>query len=206
MEFFKCLNDKVDIAPLLEEINNNEDAWLIDTARQDYNKIQKNTQTIHIRKRTDRKDIKGDEDQESEWTGMEKLFPLATQFMLDVAKQVNGELSRAVIVRLKPKEAVYLHVDHGAYYLIRDRYHLVLKSQEGSILMSGGEIVTMQEGELWWFDNREHHQAQNNSDDWRVHYIFDILPEKYKELAYNPITPDEISLRLKAAKEARQQE
>jgi hypothetical protein len=65
-------------------------------------------------------------------------------------------------------------------------------------MMSGGEKTLMREGELWWFDNRQHHQAINNSDDWRIHFIFDILPDKYKELAKNPVTLDEVSLKLKA--------
>ena len=68
------------------------------------------------------------------------------------------------------------HVDAGAYYRIRDRFHLVLRSREGSPLTSGGETVVMREGELWAFDNKAEHDARNPIDEPRVHLIFDVLP------------------------------
>lgn len=186
----------IDIAPLLEEIEQNEDAWTANTSRQDDIKVQSETQTIYIRNPVKREDLRTLENQESQWTEMSKRFPKACEFMSAVAEKAGGTLSRATIVRLQPNGSVYLHIDDGAYYFIRKRIHLVLKSDKGSILMSGGETVKMQEGELWWFDNRQHHQAVNNSDDWRIHFIFDVLPDKYKELAKNPLHLDEVSKRL----------
>lgn len=41
--------------------------------------------------------------------------------------------------------------------------------------MSGGETVRMREGELWWFDNKQYHESHNESEDWRIHYIFGHL-------------------------------
>ncbi|MEO0968094.1 MAG: aspartyl/asparaginyl beta-hydroxylase domain-containing protein [Cyanobacteria bacterium J06639_18] len=35
----------------------------------------------------------------------------------------------------------------------------------------------MQEGELWWFDNKQPHESFNASEQWRIHLIFDVLPE-----------------------------
>ena len=93
---------------------------------------------------------------------------------------MHCHLSRATIVRLKPKSQVFRHIDEGSYYFLRDRFHLVLQSSAGSVLMSGGEQVRMQEGELWWFDNKQYHESYNESDDWRIHYIFDLLPADYQ--------------------------
>lgn len=199
MEYFKCLQKNVNVSSLLTEIEENEDAWFANTKRQELIPVQRETQTIIIRKPTDRDDIEALQNQETEYTDLAARFPLACKFMESVAKATDGTLSRATIVRLQPKGHVYLHVDHGAYYLIRKRYHLILKS-EGSIMMSGGETVNMQEGELWWFDNSQHHQALNNSDQWRIHFIFDVLPNKYAALAKNPLTPDEVTARMKQAK------
>ncbi len=42
-------------------------------------------------------------------------------------------------MRLKPKSQVFRHIDEGSYYFLRDRFHLVLRSSAGSVLMSGGE-------------------------------------------------------------------
>lgn len=72
----------------------------------------------------------------------------------------RGTLGRAKIVRLPPDGRVLPHRDRGDYYAKRDRYHLVLDSP-GSWMRCGDEEVTMREGELWWFDNKEKHEVRN---------------------------------------------
>lgn len=197
MDYFDLIKKDIDTSALLKEINDNEDAWLVNTNRQDKIKVQSKTQTISLRGAVKRDDLHINENQESDWSPLSAQFPLACEFMKNWANTFQGTLSRGVIVRLQPKESVYLHIDHGSYYFLRDRYHFVLKSTNGSLMMSGGEKVKMQEGELWRFDNNQHHQAINNSDDWRIHYIFDVLPQKYARIAKNPLSLNEISLKLK---------
>lgn len=85
-----------------------------------------------------------------------------------------------------------VHVDIGSYYFIRNRFHLVLRSPSGSVLRAGDEQVRMSEGELWWFNNKQHHSAFNESDEWRIHYIFDLLPPSYASLAVNPVRVDHL--------------
>jgi aspartyl/asparaginyl beta-hydroxylase (cupin superfamily) len=34
----------------------------------------------------------------------------------------------------------------------------------------------MREGELWWFDNKQEHEARNDSEYDRIHLIFDLEP------------------------------
>jgi hypothetical protein len=53
--------------------------------------------------------------------------------------------------------------------------------------MSGGETVRMREGELWWFDNKQFHESQNQSDDSRIFYIFGLLPAEYRGVAVNAV-------------------
>jgi len=79
-------------------------------------------------------------------------------------------------VRLAPQKQVYRHIDTGAYYRVRDRYHFVLRSDGGSPLTSGDERCVLHEGQLWWFDNKLPHEAFNPGDTWRIHLIFDLLP------------------------------
>jgi Aspartyl/Asparaginyl beta-hydroxylase len=118
--------------------------------------------------------------------------------MAKIAEAMKSSLSRATIVRLKPKSQVGQHIDAGSYYLIRNRFHLVLHSTSGSVLISGNEAVRMRAGELWWFDNKQHHSAFNESDEWRIHYIFDLLPLAYQRLAVNPLPPAAPTLELVA--------
>jgi len=208
LQYFNRYANNIDVAPFLKELEDNDDAWTLNTSRQDNIKVQSETQTIYIRNAVPRPDLKTMENQESYWTEMSQKLPVCTAFMNNVAQKMGGTLSRATIVRLKPRGNVYLHIDDGAYYFIRKRMHFVVKSDQGSILMSGGETVKMKEGELWWFDNRQHHQAINNSDDWRIHFIFDVLPDKYKDLAKNPLPLDDVKKRIEeqnaAAKKAKE--
>lgn len=187
MKYFKLIRSGIDVAPLLEEVDSQEEAWLIDTGRQDRIRVQRDTNTIFISAAVHRSDLPINENQETRLTSVSKLFPRALEFMTAFAREMNCQLSRATIVRLKPKSRVLRHIDVGSYYFLRDRFHLVLRSTAGSVLMSGGEEVRMKEGELWWFDNKQYHESYNESGDWRIHYIFDLLPADYSDVAVNAV-------------------
>jgi outer membrane protein assembly factor BamB len=187
MKYFKLIRSGIDVAPLLEEVRSQEQAWLTDTGRQDKIRVQRDTNTIFLSAAVHRPDLHVNENQESRLTSVSRLFPKALAFMTGFAQEMECQLSRATIVRLKPKSQVFRHLDEGSYYFLRDRFHLVLLSAAGSVLMSGGEQVRMQEGELWWFDNKQYHESYNESDQWRIHYIFDLLSADHSDLAVNPI-------------------
>ena len=59
---------------------------------------------------------------------------------------------------------------------MRGTSRLVLRSAGGSPLAAGGERILMRPGELWAFDNKARHWADNPSEEPRVHLIFDVLP------------------------------
>ena len=187
MKYFKLIRSGVDVARLLEEVNSHDQAWRIDTGRQDRIRVQRDTNTIFLSAAVPRPDLHINENQETRLTSVAGMFPRALAFMTEFAQEMNCCLSRATIVRLKPKSQVYRHIDAGSYYFLRDRFHLVLQSSTGSVLISGGEQVRMNEGELWWFDNKQYHESYNESDDWRIHYIFDLLPADYRDLAVNAV-------------------
>src|SRR6202167_5360905 len=187
MKFFRLIRSGIEIAPLLTEIQAKQEAWLLNTSRQDKVQVQRDTNTIFLRGHVRRPDLQVNENQESRFTDTSKSFPRAVALMTSFAKEMNAHLSRATIVRLKPKSKVFRHVDAGSYYFVRDRYHIVLYSSAGSVMVSGNEWVRMREGELWWFDNKQYHEAYNESGEWRIHYIFDLLATDYSDLAVNPI-------------------
>jgi aspartyl/asparaginyl beta-hydroxylase (cupin superfamily) len=198
MKFFRRVGSGIDVAPLLAEIQAQEDAWLANTSRQDKIHVQHDTNTIFLRSAVRRPDLHVNENQESRPTQISANFPRAMSAMTKIAEAMKSSLSRATIVRLKPKSQVGQHIDVGSYYLIRNRFHLVLHSTSGSVLISGNEAVRMRAGELWWFDNKQHHSAFNESEEWRIHYIFDLLPQAYQTLAVNPLPPAAPTLELVA--------
>src|SRR5580698_6925377 len=101
MKYFKLVRSSVDVAPLLEEVRSHERAWLLNTSRQDKIRVQRDTNTIFLSGPVARPDLNVNENQESKLTSVSELFPRALEFMTDVAKERNSELSRATIVRLK---------------------------------------------------------------------------------------------------------
>lgn len=95
------------------------------------------------------------------------------------ARDQDSLLGSAKLVSLPGDRHVYSHVDGGACYTMRNRFHLVLRSTHGSWLKAGDEEVRMHEGEIWWFDNKQLHEAFNDGEDDRVHMIFDLLPRAH---------------------------
>ena len=106
---------------------------------------------------------------------MASHLPVASEYVDQLVRIMDGVMGRAVMTKLKPHGTIYPHSDDGLYWLLRDRYHLVLKSANGSHFKVGGEEVRMQEGELWWFDPTVSHEAFNDSNEDRIHIIFDVL-------------------------------
>lgn len=184
MKYFRLIKSGVDVRPLLDEINAMEDPWGLSTGRQDKIAVQREAKAIPLRGLVKsaigsrkRRDV-----HPSRYTTTSKQFLAARAFLESLATELDAELSRAKIVCLPPGKRVYPHIDRGEYYQFRDRYHLVLKSPSGSHLKSGDEEVRMKEGELWWFDNDQVHEAFNDGDENRIHFIFDLLPTRSAEV------------------------
>ena len=177
LRHFRLTDKAIDIQPLLKEIDANDHLWLHNTSRQDTITVQRETNTIYLRSAvkpfppgiTSSNDV-----HESHRTRIAANFPTVLTWAEQFADAQQRELGRVTLVRLAPKGRVYRHIDQGDYYRVRDRYHLILHSSAGSLLGAGDEWVRMKTGECWWFNNKEPHEAYNESEDWRIHLIFDV--------------------------------
>ncbi len=185
MKYFKKIREYVPVDPFLIEIAGVDDAWASATGRQDKIAVQREALAIPLRGLRksmilgrNRRDV-----HESRWTTGSVNFPVARAFLDDIAAELDADLGRAKIVCLPAGKRVFPHIDRGAYYRLRGRYHFVLKSSTGSWLKAGDEDVRMREGELWWFDNDQMHEAFNDGDEDRIHIIFDLLPAEMRSRA-----------------------
>ena len=179
MQHFTRIAEGVDTRPLLSELDAEPDMWFADTSRQRKVRCQRNTLNIFLRapKKPLPPGAKNANDvHESRRMRAAAKFPRTLAFCESIGDEWGAALGRAALVALLPKSRVYPHIDTGAYYRIRDRLHLVLRSPEGSPLAAGEETVVMREGELWVFNNKVKHSAENLSQEPRVHLIFDLLP------------------------------
>jgi aspartyl/asparaginyl beta-hydroxylase (cupin superfamily) len=175
---FKLIRSAIDPRPFLDEIASVDDAWAASTGRQDKIAVQREALAIPLRglRKSAIGERKRRDVHESRWTSGSAAYPVACAFLKEIAGALDSELSRAKIVCLPAGRRVYPHIDRGEYYRPRNRYHLVLKSTHGSWLKAADEEIRMREGELWWFDNDQPHEAHNDGDEDRIHMIFDLLP------------------------------
>ena len=176
MKNFQLIAKELPVEPLLEEIDRLPEVWDLQTGRQNV-MVQREARAISIRglkkskiRGRQRRDV-----HESRYTTISRQFPATTRFICSWANAFDSELARAKLVNLPPGHVVYPHRDRGAYYQRRNRYHFVLQS-EGSVMRCGGEEIRMLPAELWWFDNKEVHEARNDGAKERIHLIFDLEP------------------------------
>lgn len=180
MHRFKLIRDSIDVQPYLDEIASVPNAWDLNSGCKDKIKVQREADAIPIRgMRKSRAMGRSPRDvHESRFTNTSKKFPKIKELLASIADDLDSELSRAKVVKLPPGAKVYAHIDRGEYYRERDRYHLVLQTSEGNTLSCAEETLHMRVGELWWFDNKKEHAAQNASEEDRIHFIFDLKKRK----------------------------
>lgn len=167
----------IDTAPLVEEIKKNEAFWSATRAQ----KVAVQRETLNIPllvARPTSPSIHVDNVQEVAPSPYFKDFPATLRVLERFAVGRNARISRVNIVSLTPRKPVYSHIDHGLYYAPRARYHLVVSSK-GSIMTNGGQQTFFKEGEIWRYNNKVPHESYNDSDERRIHVIFDLLPNSH---------------------------
>jgi hypothetical protein len=87
----------------------------------------------------------------------------------------GAALARMMIVKLKPGGRIAAHIDEGAYAAATHRWHLAIASNDGAWLQSGPDRLTMQPGEVWWFDKHALHCGANDGASERIHLIADTF-------------------------------
>lgn len=180
MKNFQLIRDSIDVDPYLQEIAAVPNAWDLNSGRKTKIKVQREADAIPIRgmRKSMANGRKPRDVHESRFTNTSKNFPKIRELLTSIADELDSELSRARIVKLPPGGKVYAHIDRGEYYRERDRYHLVFQTAPGNTLTCADEELHMRVGELWWFDNKKDHAAENASTEDRIHFIFDLLKRK----------------------------
>ena len=103
--------------------------------------------------------------------------------------RVEGErLGRVMVNKLRPGGRIYPHADTPAHAEYWDRYHVVLQSAPGANFRCGDEMVNMQAGGIYWFQNAIEHEVTNNSVDDRIHMIVDIRTHRAEFRGLLPTT------------------
>jgi dienelactone hydrolase len=192
LKYFRLIGRFDETGELLREVELQPDLFEVDASRQQRLQVQRETRSIPVRIKQRRADLPEQRDRDvlgARWSPWADRLPRLRAFLEAVAERQGALLGRVRVVNLPAGQRVYPHIDRGDYYRHYERHHLVLRSTDGSWLKSGGEEVRMRDGELWWFDNQQVHEALNDGSHDRIHVIFDLLPRDRAHLLEAPVVP-----------------
>ena len=96
--------------------------------------------------------------------------------VISFVKRHFKKFSRCGFLSLPIGGEVGQHIDVGGYYQTRDRYHLAIQGAYDYTV--GGETVTVNPGDLIWFNNKLSHGTKNVGDCVRITFVFDVPHSK----------------------------
>ena len=190
MKNFIQLFEDQDFSNLTRELAANPDLWKEDTYLRDYPQGPFNQiESIMIRfpvkgvyetqQEAEQHKLSHDPHENVWYPALEQL-PSAYPLIMQLMSSVSGErLGRVMINKIEPGGKIYRHADtpeHAYYY---NRFHVVLKGQDGCRFMCGKEEICMETGSIYWFNNVLEHEVLNESTEDRIHMIVDIKTPVY---------------------------
>lgn len=185
MSQFQLLKSGIDVKPLILALEQCEYLFGEHTFRQNYEgSAHRDTETIFLKwaKNNTRENIQ----QGLSVVDMPELQILPeAEVLIDRATELVGARveGRALIVRLKPGGKIIPHADSGLYADTFERFHLCLQSDGSEFFVEEDGFSTsffMKPGELWWFNHKCTHWAENDSKIPRINLIIDGICPKYR--------------------------
>lgn len=180
------LHKTEDVPKIVEIIKNFDQEWLDYTFRQDTFFIHRHTHTIQI---TDF-DAKSWEEESYKLNQCIKCnynFILKNNKLNNLLKPIlnylknlhNGEVAKAMFVKLAAGKKINEHYDDGLYLSLVKRHHIPIITNDKVWFYVDGIKKNLKTGEIWEIDNTKLHKVENLSNHDRVHLIVDIMPNSY---------------------------
>lgn len=169
----------VNVMPLMVQIQRQPELWKADTYLRDYPQGPfEDVETIFLRfppASVTELERSTKDQHECVWMDGMLHLPAARPLIFALMGQVEGErLGRVMINKIRPGGRIFPHADTPVHAQYWERFHYVLQSAPGVVFRVGEELVHMQTGEAWWFQNLIEHEVINNSAEDRLHLIIDI--------------------------------
>lgn len=184
-----------EIDPLLNQILRQPQLWQADTYLRDYPQGPfGEVETIFLRfppASVSELERSQKDQHECVWMDGYLHLPEARELIFGLMTKVRGErLGRVMINKINPGGRIYPHADTPVHAEYWDRYHIVLQSTPDCKFRCSDEVVNMQTGQVWWFQNALEHEVINNSAEARLHLIIDIRTQR---LAFTGLTPTKVT-------------
>lgn len=80
------------------------------------------------------------------------------------------------LARLYPHESVDMHIDYGPYLEECHRIHVPIKTNPNVFYIINEDRSYWERGKIYEFDNTRLHGVANESDEHRIHMLFNLYP------------------------------
>ena len=108
------------------------------------------------------------------WTELPEVHDVVFNLM----RRYRGiVLGRVIIARLGVGGVIKPHADNYGDYALQPgglRFHVCVKALPGCLFHCGEETIQAKTDEVWWFQHKEVHSAENHSADERIHLLIDM--------------------------------
>jgi len=175
---FVRIAEGLDVDPLLQLLDGKPELWKEIKHRQHFTGTpHKDTESIYVRGPLKMTPYYVMYDIGSyDYPSMEYLKDALVPLMRPILEKLEViEMGRVLIVNLKHGGHVTKHNDQGTYADHYSRFHLVVTSNEWCSQTCGDQKQKFEVGDVWWFNHKKMHTADNVGTTDRVHIIFDCV-------------------------------
>ena len=178
MKNIRIIKTGVDVSKILEQLKQYPEDWGSQKNLQDAEQLDPTEYTVTV---DVLQLIVGGVETEDQYVGNTEIciqtpaYEKHTEILTYLEKYFK-KLRRCGFLALPVGEMVGSHIDEGTYYLTKDRYHLSIQGKyEYSV---GDEVVIIEPGTLFWFNNKLPHKAVNIGENVRITFVFDVPHHK----------------------------
>jgi len=94
-------------------------------------------------------------------------------------KYCDGRVVHSEIINMKPNSRIRIHKDRGDLLYVARRFHIPIKTNPETFFIVDDEKYFLDEGSLYELNNIQYHGVVNNSEEYRIHLIIDVLPSEF---------------------------
>lgn len=110
------------------------------------------------------------------WHALPGLHPIVFDIMARVGAVYLGGI---LMTRIPAGGAVLPHIDHGWHPEFNNtKAYVILKANPGCVNWCETEMVVMQPGEAWLFNNQVRHSVENHGPDERIAMVITMRVER----------------------------
>jgi hypothetical protein len=178
MKNIRIIETNIDVSDILEQLKKYPEDWgsqknIENSKQQDPTKYTTTVDVLQL--------IMGGVKTEGEYVGNTEICikTLAYEHHTEILKFLSHrfkKIRRCAFLSLPIGDKVGLHIDEGTYYLTKDRYHLSIQGRYEYTV--GREVVIIEPGTFFWFNNKLPHSAVNIGNDVRITFVFDVPHHK----------------------------